>query len=78
MRLGITLGGGFSPGPSNIFFNNSSLVAMISHSRQKSSNLVRATTADINSMRLALRLCPAEVDNNEHGLLSYLPQGKSH
>lgn len=42
MRLGITLGGGFSPGPSKIFFNNSSLVAIISHSLQKSSNSVQA------------------------------------
>ena len=53
MRLGITLGGGFSPGPSKIFLNNSSLVAIISHSRQKSINSVQGTTADINSIRLA-------------------------
>ncbi len=43
MRLGITLGGGFSPGPSKIFFNNSSLVAIVSHRRQKSSSPVQAT-----------------------------------
>ena len=65
MRFGITLEGGFSPGPSKIFFNISSLVAMISRSHQNSSNSVRATIADINSMRLALRPCPAEGDNND-------------
>lgn len=72
MRFGITLGGGFSPGPSKIFFNNSSLVAMISCSRQNSCNSVRAAIADINSMRLALRPCPAEIT-----ILDLL-QGKSH
>lgn len=54
MRLGITLGGGFSPGPSKILFNDSSLVAIISHRRQKSSSSMQASEyADITLMRLA-------------------------
>lgn len=43
IRLGITLGGGFSPGPSKILFNNSSLVAIISHRRQNSSSSMQAS-----------------------------------
>lgn len=79
MRLGITLGGGFSPGPSKIFFNNSSLVAISSRSRQNSGNSARATIADINLMRLALRLCPAVARRIITILVvSYLLQGKSH
>lgn len=74
MRLGITLGGGFSPGPSKIFFNNSSLVAIVSH-RNLAVRCKRQCRYNFNEV--GPRLCPVEVDNNELGLVSYLLQGKS-
>lgn len=73
MRLGITLGGGFSAGPSKILFNNSCLVAMFSHRRQKSSNSIQASdNADINLMRWASGCVQLRWN-----LVSYLLQGKS-
>lgn len=65
MRFGITLEGGFSPGPSKIFSSTSSLVAMIFRNHQNADNPVRAKIADINSTGLALRPCLAEGDNDD-------------
>lgn len=70
MRLGITLGGGFSPGPSKSFFNNSSLVAMIFPHSPKIWQFGVSDNRQYKFSEIGPRQCSLKWINNDLGLIS--------